>query len=353
MTGMVSPPDAPEPVIARALGLADAAWRDLFGPARGEALDRLEREYEPLRQALEALIARGDTGRAERLIRPLRDFWWARRRLDEGQALIGRALALPERPATATARAALLDHAGALAVARDDPGAARRHFEAALTIRRASGTAADVASSLHHLASVLRWKHNDPATAHALYAEALTHARAAQHRVLTAAALLPLGTLALDRGDLGQARARLTEGLTLFVAAGMTAGVPVAMEQFAALAAAEGDPGGRCGWPAPAPRCASASGRPSGPRWRRGAPATLPRPGGRSTPRRPPWRGLRARRWASIERSPMPCTRRRHRESSGPRRPNPQVGDAARTPPLASGLPPGPTSVSGHASELR
>ena len=56
-----------------------------------------------------------------------------------------------------------------------------------------------------------------------------------QHRVLTAAALMPLGTLALERGDLGEARARLTEGLPLFVAARMPAGLPVALEQFAAL----------------------------------------------------------------------------------------------------------------------
>jgi hypothetical protein len=113
------------------------------------------------------------------------------------------------------------------------PAAGRDH-------RRAIGTPAELASSLHHLASVIRWKQGDAQTAHGLYAEALTHARRAEHRVLTAAALMPLGTLALERDALGEARARLTEGLTLFVAARVPATCPVALEQFAALA--EGRP---------------------------------------------------------------------------------------------------------------
>jgi hypothetical protein len=91
----------------------------------------------------------------------------------------------------------------------------RRHFQAALAIRRHTGSLAQIAAALHHLASVIRWKLHDDRTANDLYQQALTHARQAGDPIMTATALMPLGTLALDRGDLTECHTCLTEGLTL------------------------------------------------------------------------------------------------------------------------------------------
>jgi non-specific serine/threonine protein kinase len=51
---------------------------------------------------------------------------------------------------------------------------------------------------------------------------------------------MPLGTLALDRGALDEARRLLRDGLTGYIEAKVETAFPLALEQFAALAAARG-----------------------------------------------------------------------------------------------------------------
>lgn len=238
MSGTEQAADPTERHAAHYLALAERIWRtELFTARREAALSRLEREDGHLRTALANLIARGDAERAERMVRALRDYWWARSRLAETWEWIGKLLALPELPASSATHAAALDDAGALAFAVGDHATARGYFEQGLAIRRKTGTKTEIASSLHHLASVLRWGQGDTEMARLLYEEALEHAREAGSRVMMAAALMPLGCLALDRGDLATAHSLLAEGMALFAEARLTMGFPLALEEFGALAA--------------------------------------------------------------------------------------------------------------------
>jgi uncharacterized protein HemY len=132
----------------------------------------------------------------------------------------------------------VLDHAGALAFAQRQYGRARPFFEASLELRRSSGSTQEQALALNHLAAAVRWGSADSTAAARLYRESLALARQAGDRLLVAAALMPLGTLALDRGALAEARQLLRDGLQGYIEAGVETALPLALEQFAALAAA-------------------------------------------------------------------------------------------------------------------
>jgi hypothetical protein len=220
------------------LAQAEARCSAIFGRRSGPALEQVAMDYGRYGRAFEALIERGDAERAARFIAALRDFWWARGRCAEGMAWADRVLALPGlSPAS---RAMVLDHAGALAFAEGDYASARRCFEASLGLRRTCDAERAQALALNHLAAAVRWGGAGGAGARPLYEESLALAREAGDRLLIAAALMPLGTLALDRNVLDEARALLLDGLALYVELRLETAFPLALEQFAAVAAARG-----------------------------------------------------------------------------------------------------------------
>ena len=136
-------------------------------------------------------------------------------------------------------RATLLDQAGALAFAQGHYARARHYFEASVELRRhGGGSLRDLAVALNHCAAALRWGCNDSMASVPLYEESLGLARQVDDRLLIGAALMPLGTLALDRGELAQAQQLLQEGLKRYIEADVETAFPLALEQFAALAAA-------------------------------------------------------------------------------------------------------------------
>jgi len=222
----------------RALALAEALRPELYSPRNAAALDRLEHEREHLRQARDYFLEHGDGERVERMIGALRNFWWRQKHFQEAREWIATTLATPGL--LAATRAAVLDHAGGLAYAQDDYPAAHRYFSESLAIRRETGPPMSVAQSLIHLAVIVRWGEGDATMARALYEEALANARAADSSILIAAALMPLGTLALEHGDAETAQVLLREGMTRYVELNLTMAFPLALEQFAALAAAQG-----------------------------------------------------------------------------------------------------------------
>jgi tetratricopeptide (TPR) repeat protein len=240
---------------ARGLALAEELAAELAGPGREAALARFERERADLDQALGRFIEGGDADGAVRMLRALRDGWWGSGRVGEGRRWAEAVLAMAAVRADDAVRATVLDVAGGLAYAREDHAAARRHFEESLALRRPLGDPARVAQSLNHRAGVLRWGLGDLHAARPLMRESLERAREAGHAFLTGAALLGLGTLAVDLGDGDNARAHLGEGISLFIgeharaaaageqhlAAASLAVVPFALDDLAALAGAEGD----------------------------------------------------------------------------------------------------------------
>jgi len=220
------------------LALAEILRPELSGPRNTAALDRLEHERSHLRHALDYFLEHGDGERVERLIGALRDFWWRQKHFQEAQEWIATVLAMPWL--LAATRAAVLDHAGGLAYGQQDYPAAFRYFTESLAIRRETGPSESIAQSLIHLAVIVRWGQDDATAARTLYEEALVNARAADSSVLIAAALMPLGTLALESGDVETAQALLSEGMTRYIELDMTMAFPLALEQFAALAAVQG-----------------------------------------------------------------------------------------------------------------
>ena len=220
------------------LAQAEACCPAIFGRRSGPALDHVATDYARYGRAFDAFIQRGAAEQAARFIAALRDFWWARGRWAEGLAWIDRVLALPGlSPAS---RAMVLDHAGALAFAEGEYVSARRYFEVSLELRRTGDSKSAPALAFNHLAAAVRWSGQDAEGARALYEESLALAREAGDCLLIAAALMPLGTLALDRNAVGEARALLTDGLTLYVELQLETAFPLALEQFAAVAAVRG-----------------------------------------------------------------------------------------------------------------
>jgi uncharacterized protein HemY len=134
----------------------------------------------------------------------------------------------------------VLDHAGALVFAQGQYAQARHFFEASLKLRRRGSSRRDLALALNHLAAAVRWSSTEAVAAAPLYQESLALAKQAGDRLLIGAALMPLGTLALDRGALAEAQRLLQDGLEQYIEAGVETALPLALEQFAALAASQG-----------------------------------------------------------------------------------------------------------------
>jgi predicted ATPase len=114
-----------------------------------EWLDRLEREADNLRVALDWLEASGETQLVLRLAGALMDFWGAKGHLAEGHRRLEEALAADESPTPARAKA--LNAAADMCIGQGDAARARRRAEQGLALHRQLGDAWGVAVSLYLL----------------------------------------------------------------------------------------------------------------------------------------------------------------------------------------------------------
>ena len=144
----------PRPPSRSCGGAAQVAWRDT-----------LAREHDNLRQALRWLAEHGPAADGLRLGAAVWRFWELRGHTTEGLEWLSRLLASPAPTvgsgrageADRRARAKALCAAAALAVARDDHGLARTHFEAGLRLWQELGDRAGMATALHGLGDVARY----------------------------------------------------------------------------------------------------------------------------------------------------------------------------------------------------
>jgi predicted ATPase/class 3 adenylate cyclase len=111
--------------------------------------ERLEREHDNLRAALDRLEAAGDTEAVLRMAGALRDFWEIGGHWIEGRRRLERALDNDDRPTSARARA--LNAVGELAGATGHERAVRRWAEEAIELNRRLGDLSGVAYSLRLL----------------------------------------------------------------------------------------------------------------------------------------------------------------------------------------------------------
>ncbi len=272
-------PDARKRHAEWACALVETAEPHLVGPDQDQWLDRLDAERDNLRAALGWACESGEAELAQRLAGGLWRFWVTRGYLIEGDAWTTRAFSLL-RPVSPLVHAKALHHLGNLALDLGDYDRAEQAYQAGLTIRRASGTAAEVATSLNGLGLVAFYQSDYPRARHlheeslalrrqagdqqglgnsltnlgnvanaegdyaqavSLHEEALAIRRAMGDTGAVAYSLFNLGDVARHRGDLQEARRLFTESLALFREVGGKLGVGYALDNLARVAYRQGE----------------------------------------------------------------------------------------------------------------
>ena len=133
------------------LALAEEAEPNLRG-SPGDWLERLEREHNNLRAALDRLEAAGESELALRLAGALWRFWYLRGHLLEGWRRLDRALDADERPSAVRTKA--LVGAAVTALNGGNAAAARRRAEEGLALSRELGDVWSAAYSLFMLGNL-------------------------------------------------------------------------------------------------------------------------------------------------------------------------------------------------------
>ena len=263
-------------------------------------LARMEREHDNLRAAEAWLRQNDDWAGAGRLVGALRHFWVTRSHLSEGRQRLETVLTHAER-LPPPVRAKVFHSAGVLAWTQGDNAAARRHFEAALVLRRAEGHQPGTAillNNLGHLA-ILRgaYEEGEP-----LLNEAFALQEAIGDAWGSAHTLSNLGNVAMLRGDYPQAIALMEESLARRRALGDIHGIADSLSSLGDVLLLQGDSARA---DAVFRECLDSFQSPGGPI---GDGRLLPGAGrsrgarGAARPRRPPGRGRRSvargHRWA-------------------------------------------------------
>lgn len=159
------------------LALAEQAERGLYGPDETHWLIRLDEEIDNLRAALDWAIGRGDPEAEWRLIAALALFWVLRGYLREGTQRVEAALARSYE-ADPALRARFFTGAGLLAIWFGDDKRAIAHYEGARAAAEAAGETALAARALGRLGTIA-YAQGEVGRARALITEMMTLARAA------------------------------------------------------------------------------------------------------------------------------------------------------------------------------
>jgi predicted ATPase/DNA-binding SARP family transcriptional activator len=263
-------------------GLAEEAVPKLRGSEEMAWLDRLEREHDNLRSALEWLGAQGQGEAGLRLGGTLWRFWEIRGHWTEGRERLAGLLALREAEAGTAARAAALQGAGWLALRQGQYGTAQALLEERLAIHRELGNKGDIASSLSSVGiaaglqgeygaaralheeslaikrelgdksaiaaslnnlGMVAWDQREWDAARAFYEESLAIRRELEDKGGIASSLNNLGIVAHDQGDYGKARALHEESLAINRELGDQRGIAASLYQLGDVASGEGEYG--------------------------------------------------------------------------------------------------------------
>jgi predicted ATPase len=258
------------------LALAEEAEPNLRG-SPGDWLDRLEREQDNFRAALDRLEASGESETALRLAAALWRFWYLKGHLAEGRRRLESVLPTDERPTAARAKA--LNGAAVMAVNSGDTEAAKLRAEEALALHRELGDAWGAAYSgfmlgnaeddaaktqqlyeesvrvfrehgdehsallvTRNLASIYA-DLGDDERARALYEDNLRRARRTHNDRLEASTLGALAMIALDEGQVEDAASMLETSLRIHDRLRDVLDTAVDLCQFASVLARQGKAG--------------------------------------------------------------------------------------------------------------
>jgi tetratricopeptide (TPR) repeat protein len=190
----------------------------LVGAEQADWLDRLDREYENVRAALEWLLEHARLEQALRLCIALMVFWEVRGHISEGLAFLERVLAV-DHDVEPTIRAQALHDAGFLALMLDDNTRAEAFLRESQLLFRESGDKAGMANILR-LQGTLAQVKNNYKIARRLLEEALAvyRERGDIHRMV--ATRDSLAQIAISQCDYPRARSLLEENLASYRALG-------------------------------------------------------------------------------------------------------------------------------------
>ncbi len=217
------------------LSMAQQAEAALQGPEQLIWLDRLERDYDDLRAALQ--WARAEEAAVEpgaRLAAALHRFWALRGYLREGREWLERLLENGVSVAPST-RARAAYGAGLLAFNQGDYGRAETLSRESMSLYRGLGDAAGIALSLNTLGIVAR-NRGDYKGARALLEESLALSRQANHKWALAEALNTLGVTVRRQGDRAAATTMFEESLGLWRGLGDRWGLAVSLGHLGVVA---------------------------------------------------------------------------------------------------------------------
>jgi predicted ATPase/DNA-binding SARP family transcriptional activator len=196
------------------LRLAEEAERALEAGGEQEArLERLARDHDNLRAALEWFRVADNSEGELRLASALMPFWKVRGHLGEGLATLEGAVARGSGAAPRV-RARALDALGGLSYRQGDHPQAREAIEEALGLFRGLDDPLNVARMLHELGSIA-FMEGDYDRALPLYEETAQAVAACGDRRRHAIALSNLGALLHERGELERAAEVSAEALSL------------------------------------------------------------------------------------------------------------------------------------------
>jgi predicted ATPase/class 3 adenylate cyclase len=259
--------------------LAIEAEPELLGGRTKTWLDRLDREHDNLRRALQWTAADGRSEPALAMAAALWRFWQQRGHLAEGRESLTGLLSDPGSERRTAARASALAGLGGVAYWQGDITAAGRAYSEALDIAREVGDQAHIAEALYNAGFVAALT-GDHATAESDYEEAMgvfeaigdrlgvtklrealvflryhqrrfTAARELQEQAVAefresgfrvANGVTLLAAVQMAEGDLDSAKRALSEAIGLFIEAGDVQAIVRVLILSAALAIASGDP---------------------------------------------------------------------------------------------------------------
>lgn len=259
------------------LRFAQEADSNLTGPEESTWVQRVDKEYNNIRKALEWTKSTGDNVSLVSLTTALSNFWYQRGYLQEGRQWFQVALGLNQEPSSMRAGALrgigrlaivqddyeaaisylresvdiyrklddprgvgmVLNNLGAVAMRRGDYDAARTLLEEALDIQRVHGNSRQAANILNNLGGCAMGQ-GDFEQASTLLGEAIEIWRTLGDRFKIVDSLDNLGVIARVQGDLTKASRNLQEALDLRNEMGDTSGIPTTMIEIAQVLALQG-----------------------------------------------------------------------------------------------------------------
>ncbi len=223
------------------LSLAETADPELVGARAVEWLERLEREHDNFRAALDWAVEAGRVEVEARLCALLWRFWYFHGHLIEGERWLTGAIGRSTNAVVPNVvRGRLLQGAGALAWNRGDLGRSEGLSRQALALFEKAGETSRVAATLHNLGLVAEQR-GDLVEATNRYSESLRLREEQGDMAGAAMSLQALGGVAREQGDLERAVALHQRSLALQREAGNKRGIAIALTCLGVVALDEGD----------------------------------------------------------------------------------------------------------------